>query len=95
MTLFELVLGGLATYRLSRLVVMDDITYPIRERIWRKFSPDETKFGYFFTCMWCFSIWTALLLVISSIIIPTITLWVEAVLAFSAIAGLLTAYEEK
>lgn len=93
--MLELVLGGLATYRLTRLVVKDEIFSRPRNWVWKKFPPEKNWFGYLFTCVWCTSIWVALLLLLSSIIIPVVTLGIETVLAFSALAGLLTAYEEK
>jgi hypothetical protein len=45
--------------------------------------------------MWCTAIWVASLLEISRMIIPNVVHPVEVVLAISAIAGLLAAYEEK
>jgi hypothetical protein len=45
--------------------------------------------------MWCTSVWVASLLVISRIIIPEATQVVETVLALSAIAGLLSAHEDR
>ena len=93
--LVELVVGGLATFRLSRFLTQDELISGLRNRLWNKFPPETNKFGYLFTCMWCMSIWSASLIVVSSIIIPTITLYVCIVLALSAIAGLLAAYESK
>lgn len=46
-----------ATYRLTRLLVEDEITKPIREKVWEKYDPAETKVGYWLTCPWCVSIW--------------------------------------
>jgi hypothetical protein len=92
---FELLVAGLATYRIARLVVRDEIFSRPRNAIWKKFPPEKSQFGYLFTCMWCTSIWVASLLEISRIIIPNIVHPVEVVLALSAIAGLLAAYEEK
>jgi hypothetical protein len=92
---FELLVAGLATYRIARLVVRDEIFSRPRNAIWKKFPPEKSQFGYLFTCMWCTSIWVASLLEISRIIIPNIIHPVEVVLALSAIAGLLAAYEEK
>lgn len=95
MSLVELVIGGLATYRLSRLVTRDEVLSGPRNWLWKKFPPESTKFGYWLTCVWCVSIWSASLLVISRIIIPEATYIVAVVLSLSAIAGLLTAYEDK
>ena len=92
---FELLVAGLATYRIARLIVKDEIFSKLRNAIWKKFPPESNKFGYFFTCMWCTSVWVASLLVISRIIIPEATQVVETVLALSAIAGLLSAHEDR
>lgn len=94
MTALELVIYGLATYRLTRLITRDSITEPIREWIWKRRPPEKSKIGYLFTCEWCMSIWTASLLIASSMI-TAVTDVVAAVLALSAAAGLLTAYEDK
>lgn len=95
MTLVELAIYGLATYRLSRLVTRDELLSGPREWLWKKFPPESTKIGYWLTCVWCVSVWSASLFVISRIIIPEAINIVAIVLALSAIAGLLTAYEDK
>ncbi len=92
---FELSVAGLATYRLARLIVKDEIFSRPRNAIWKRFPPERSKFGYLFTCMWCTSIWVASLLEISRMIMPNVIHPVEVVLAISAIACLLAAYEEK
>lgn len=94
MTWFDLVIYGLATYRLTRLLTRDVIAEPIREWVWKRRPPEKSKIGYLFTCEWCMSIWTASLLLASSII-TDITDIAAMVLALSAIAGMLTAYEDK
>lgn len=85
--LFSFLILSLATFRVSRLLTTDVIFEDLRDRIWKKFSP-LTKFGYLFTCIWCMSVWVALVLVICYTIIPTVTLLVALPLAFSAVAGL-------
>lgn len=92
---FGFTVGALAVYRLARLITRDELLSPFRNRLWKKFPPERNKFGYLFTCMWCMSIWTASILFISSIIMPKITFYICIVLALSAVAGLLAAYEEK
>lgn len=94
MTAIDLIVYGLATYRLTRLITRDVITARLRDWVWSKRPPESSKIGYLFTCEWCMSIWTASVLVVSSIItdITDIAAWV---LALSAVAGLLTAYEDK
>ena len=92
---FIFLVGALATYRLSRLITRDEILSPLRNRLWKRFPPETSKFGYLFTCMWCMSIWSASILVLSGIIIFKITLYFGLVLAFSAVTGLLAAYEDR
>ena len=87
------IIAGLATYRLTRLIVDDEIFASIRNKILNRFNPEYSKFGYILTCTWCSSIWVALLVVISGIIIPTIAFYIGLVLALSAVAGYLTAHE--
>jgi hypothetical protein len=94
MTLLEFVILGLATYRLTRLITTDNIFETFRERIWKKHPPHSSKLGYLITCDWCTSIWVASVVVASAMIIPVLV-YVYAVFAVSAIAGLLTAYESK
>ncbi len=82
---------ALASYRLARLMVEDEITAPVRERIWKRYPPETTKVGYLFTCYWCSGIWSASALQLSRIIAPKTTRVVEAGLAAAAVAGLLAA----
>jgi hypothetical protein len=91
---FEFVILGLATFRITRLFTRDTILEAPRNRFWDRFPPESSKLGYLFTCEWCLSVWIASLLFISAII-STVTVWLVAPFALSAIAGLLTAYEDK
>jgi hypothetical protein len=95
MTFIEALIFGLATYRITRFLTRDVLFNGTRDKIWNKYPPESSKIGYLFTCEWCMSIWVALVLQISRMIIPTPTYVVEIVFAMSAIAGLLTAYEDK
>ena len=91
----DLALSGLATYRLTRLITRDTITAPLREKVWEKHPPHSSKLGYVLTCEWCSSIYAASALEICRIISPRLTKTAEAILAASAVAGLLTAYEDR
>lgn len=55
--LITLAVDVTAVIRLTRLVLDDEITSDIRDLIWAKFPPRDTKLGYLFTCPWCVSIW--------------------------------------
>jgi len=89
--MLDLVTTGLATYRLSRLVVEDEIFEPVRSKVWSKYPPESSKIGYLFTCYWCTSIYAASALQISRMIAPKTTRVVETALAASAIAGIIAA----
>lgn len=82
---------ALATYRLSRLVVEDEITSGLRDVIWKKYPPESTKVGYLLTCYWCSSVYAASALEISRMIAPKTTRAVETALAASAVAGIVAA----
>jgi len=90
----EFVILGLATFRITRLATRDTIFESARNKFWRRFPPETSKIGYLLTCEWCLSVWVGSLVVISAMIIP-VTVYVYAVFAVSALAGLLTAYEDK
>lgn len=74
-----------ATMRITRLVTLDTITEPARERL-RGWA--ETLF----TCGWCFSFWAAIPVIISWHYLHTHTLWViaAAILTCSWITGALS-----
>lgn len=76
----------LATYRLTRLFTTDVIFEGLREKIWKRFPPN-TKFGYLFTCNWCMSIWSAIILIVLFLTVPLIAYVVSLVLSISAIVG--------
>lgn len=57
MSWLRLVTGALATYRLTRLVVEDELVSELREWVWKNHPPEETKIGYFLTCPHCASVW--------------------------------------
>lgn len=95
MTALEFVVLGLATYRVTRLIIRDEIFSKPRDFFWKKFPPESSLLGYLLTCPWCISIWVASIIQISSIINPEVTYAIGTVFALSAVAGLLTAHEER
>jgi hypothetical protein len=84
-----LILLALATYRISRLLIADVIFDNLRNKIWEKFQPNNTKIGYLFTCYWCMSIWVASLITICYTIVPVATTIACIPFALSAVAGLI------
>ena len=87
-----LVLYALAVYRLTRLVVADELTAGPRERILTRVQ-DRPLLAYLVTCPWCISIWLALAWVLLASLLPPVAWYAGAVLAFSAVAGLLAGKE--
>lgn len=85
-----LVVLCLATFRLTRLLVVDTIFSSLRERVWARWSP-EHPLGYVFTCFWCMSFWSASLLVVCYTIFSTATMIFAGILALSAVASLIAA----
>lgn len=77
----------LATYRITRFAVKDVIFSGLRDKIWKKWDPSTTKIGYLFTCYWCMSIWSAMLVIGAYILAPTVTIVVSLVLSISSIVG--------
>jgi len=87
----EYVLLAIATARLTRLIIADEITEPLRERVWRRFgNPGESKISYLFTCPWCMSIYAATCLMTLYSISTTTGTFVSAILAFSYVTGILS-----
>lgn len=90
----DYVILGLATYRITRLFTRDTILDSFRNWWWGKFPPEKHPLGYLLTCEWCLSFWVASLVFVCYII-NTVTVLAAVPFALSAIAGLLTAYEDK
>lgn len=89
LTLVELAVYALAVYRICRFIIEDELVEPVRNAIWKKFPP-STKLGYFITCYWCTSFWVASIIIICSILIPSVVFIICAILALSAIAGIIS-----
>lgn len=81
-TLANSAITALATYRLTKLILEDEITAPIRDRVLSKFPPESTKIGYLLTCPWCVSMYMAPLAYFA----PTP---IKESLAASAVTGIL------
>jgi hypothetical protein len=84
--IFTFVILALASIRLTRLVTIDIIFEPIRERIWKKFPP-HYGFGYLFTCSWCMGLWASASLVALYLVVPPVGYVVSLVLSISTIVG--------
>jgi hypothetical protein len=94
-TTLDFILLALATYRVTRLLVRDTIFSNLRDRIWNRYPPETTKRGYLLTCEWCTSVYVGLGFVSWYTISSEVVRFFAVALALSAIAGLLTAYEDR
>lgn len=77
----------MAVYRLTRLLVEDEITEDLREIIFDRFDPRDSKLGYLLTCYWCTSIWSAIIVFGLRKISPATADYLSSVLAASAVTG--------
>ena len=90
-SVLNFIILALGTFRLTRIITTDVVLNAVRDKIWKKYPPENGGLGYLITCDWCTSIWTATPIVIGYTIVPDITIAVTCVLALSAITGLVTA----
>jgi hypothetical protein len=82
-----LLLDALAVFRLTRLVNADSILDGPRQTL---LARRWTRTYLFVTCPWCVSVWAAVVVVILTVNAGTWWSWVAAVLAGSAVGGLLS-----
>jgi hypothetical protein len=85
-----LTVSALAVYRLTRLLVEDEVTRPVRERLAEN---AEGRLAYFVTCPWCVSVWVGAAWVGFTAAAPAVAAPVGAAFAWSAVAGLLSSLE--
>lgn len=99
-TFIEFFIFGLASFRLTRLIVYDKVTEFIRRPFFKEIEekedgqieiylvPEETPvkkfFGELLSCYWCTGIWTSAFLVGIYLLSPKIA---ETILIFLAVAG--------
>ncbi len=57
---FRLLIDVFAVYRLTKLVLEDEIVSEPREWLLARYDPSQTKLGYLLTCPWCVSVWAGL-----------------------------------
>ncbi|WP_419394411.1 DUF1360 domain-containing protein [Cytobacillus praedii] len=70
----------LASYRLTHLIVFDKIAEPLRNRFLKKIETEsheikkvpKSMIGYLLTCYWCTGVWSAILLGLMYILVPSI-----------------------
>lgn len=95
LNILDFILLALATYRVTRLLVRDTIFASLRNRIWNRYPPETTRRGYLLTCEWCTSVYVGLGFATWYTISSEVVRFFAVALALSAIAGLLTAYEDR
>jgi hypothetical protein len=87
--MLNFVIDALATYRLTKLVIDDEITKDLRKKWFEKFPPQSTKLGFMATCPWCAGFWVATGVVAARTVAPAAWEKAGAAFAFSAVAGML------
>lgn len=93
MDLITLLIGALATARLTRLVTTDRITAGPRSAILRRL-PDGSLWAYLLVCDWCLSMYLGAG-VAAALWAWDWSVWPLAALAFSYMAGWLASKEEE
>jgi len=84
----DLVILGLATWRVSHLFVWEDGPFDIFIKFQKLIGPSRFL-SSLFSCVWCLSVWVGAILTLSAIIDKTVTIYLMLPFALSAIAVLL------
>jgi hypothetical protein len=93
-TLGYLLLDSFAVFRLTRFVTEDHVPFgPARDRILED-RPDSLL-AEWVSCPWCVSMYVAPVVVALHALLPGFWPYAAAVLAFSAVAGLLATWEQR
>lgn len=94
----RLVVDALAVYRLTRLVTTDEVTAPLRSKALDRWPPHRAdgtpRWSYALTCDWCASIYVSAGAVAASKMFPRAWNLAAAVLAASAVTGLVSSRAE-
>jgi Protein of unknown function (DUF1360) len=81
----SLIIDIIATYRLTKLVMEDEITEGLREFVYTHFP--KGKLAYLISCPWCISIWAAIVIFAIRRFYPQYADTLSSVLAASAVTG--------
>lgn len=81
----------LASYRLTHLIVFDKIAEPLRDMFLKKTETEaheikkvpKSMIGYLLTCYWCTGVWSAILLGLIYILIPSIAKYLIFILSIA------------
>lgn len=85
--IISLVLDIVAVYRLTKLMIDDQIMDDVRNWVWNKYPPETTKIGYLFTCPWCMSVWMGAAVFGLRKVDPTFADYTSSLLTASAVTG--------
>lgn len=88
--IIDLTILALAIFRITRLITTDMIFTPYREKIWKKFPPNNNGIGYAITCDWCTSIWVSSLVFTLYKIATEPVIFVSSIFALAAVSGFLS-----
>lgn len=87
----NLLVDGLASFRMVKLIRDDRIAEPLRAEVQRRYGDiDESKVAYLLQCPWCLSFWFGAALAVGRHRWPGATSAVARTLAVSALTGLLS-----
>lgn len=97
MSLTSLVLGGLATWRVTNILVHENGPFHVFRRarvalgvVYLPDSNDIASYKYELTiCVWCMSVWVGLLATLLMLAMPSVAPWAFLPFAFSAVTVLL------
>lgn len=91
---FDIVIDGLATYRVTRLVVEDHLFDRPRDRLVARLQlADHPKLIELIGCPWCVSVYVGFGVVALRRLVPRVWGPLASALAASAVAGLLATHE--
>lgn len=85
-----LLVDGLATYRLARLVTQDTILHRPRQWVTNRWPPRPGRLSELTVCPWCCSSWLGAGVLAATRYVPSVWWWVGIPLALSAVAGYLS-----
>jgi hypothetical protein len=85
----DLLTDGLATFRLTKFVIDDELLADARDRFLDKHPPESTKLGYLIGCPWCVSIYLGGAVVLARALAPRQWDLVARALSLSAVTGLI------
>lgn len=89
--MLTLLVDAAACFRLTRLIVDDQVTQPLRDRIWQQHPPERGGVGFLISCPYCTSVWAAAVVVVARRAAPRAWQPAAEILALSAVAGELAA----